>query len=292
MKNNDELYKKYYDVYKNDDDIGDKLNEAKKKKFDYRQFELFHKTDEKSKLDKETKKIFKEIENREKGVDKKKLIKYFIYEPTALVKQLKSQTIQDLRKSFDEIKQQKIELNKDERNSRNNKNENDRLNMILSVIRIYQLFEYKFLPREQPDESKLPKWVKVIKKRFDMIKNKVQDAKNNKLQARPNRGRLVTFHESNKLLHDIKHGQINHEEALKKMTNIRGDIKRFDNLNSYNQNQAQVLNTLFMVDEIFPGKLKTLKENNESNLQLFEKTSDKERKESDEQLGTTDMPGL
>ena len=64
------------------------------------------------------------------------------------------------------------------------------------------------MPGEQPDESKLPKWVKVIKKRFDVIKNKVQDAKNNKLQARPNRGRLATFNESNKLLHDIKHGQI------------------------------------------------------------------------------------
>ena len=63
-------------------------------------------------------------------------------------------------------------------------------------------------------------------------------------------------------------------------------------MNFYSENQAQVLNTLFMVDEIFPEKLKMLKENNESNLQLFEKKSDKERKESDEQLGTTDMPEL
>ena len=39
-----------------------------------------------------------------------------------------------------------IELDTDERNSTNNKNDNDRLNMILSVIdRIYQFFEYKFL---------------------------------------------------------------------------------------------------------------------------------------------------
>ena len=43
--------------------------------------------------------------------------------------------------------------------------------MILSVIdRIYQFFEYKFLPGEQPDESNLPKWVKVSKQRFDVIK--------------------------------------------------------------------------------------------------------------------------
>ena len=57
---------------------------------------------------------------------------------------------------MDEIKQQKIKLNEDERNSTNNKNESDRRNMILSVIdRIYQFFEYKFLTGEQSDELKL-----------------------------------------------------------------------------------------------------------------------------------------
>ena len=58
---------------------------------------------------------------------------------------------------MDETKQQKIKLNKYERNSTNNKNENDRLNMIMSVIDwIYQFFEYKFFSGEQSDESKLP----------------------------------------------------------------------------------------------------------------------------------------
>ena len=72
------------------------------------------------------------------------------------------QNTQDLRKSLDKIKQQKIKLNKDERNSTNNKNENDRVNMILSLIdRIYQFFEYKFFSAGQADELKLPKWVKV-----------------------------------------------------------------------------------------------------------------------------------
>ena len=59
------------------------------------------------------------------------------------------------------------------KNSTNNKNKNDRLITVVSVIdRIYQFFEYKFLLGEQSDELKLPKWVKVSKKRFDMIKNK------------------------------------------------------------------------------------------------------------------------
>ena len=82
---------------------------------------------------------------------------------------------------MDEIKQQEIKLNKDERNSTNNKNENGRLNMILSIIdRIYRFFEYKFFSGEQPDESKLPKWIKVSKQRFDAIKSKVKNAKKKK----------------------------------------------------------------------------------------------------------------
>ena len=65
---------------------------------------------------------------------------------------------------MNEIKEQKIELNKHERNSANNKNENGRLNMTLSVIdSIYQFFEYKFLPGEQTDELTLPTWVNVNK---------------------------------------------------------------------------------------------------------------------------------
>ena len=45
MKNVDELYEKYYNAYKNDYDNDDELKVAKKKKFDYMQFELFDKTD-------------------------------------------------------------------------------------------------------------------------------------------------------------------------------------------------------------------------------------------------------
>ena len=90
---------------------------------------MFDGTDKESKLDEETKNASKEIENREKGVDKNGFMKYFSYKPTELVNNSLSQNTQGLRKSLDEIKQQKIELNKNERNSRNN-----RLNTILSVI--------------------------------------------------------------------------------------------------------------------------------------------------------------
>ena len=97
MKNVDELYEKYYDAYKSDCDTDDVLNQAKKKEFDYRQFKLVDKTDKETKLDEETKNLFKEIENREKGVDKKGFIKYFNYESAALVNKLSGQNTQDLK---------------------------------------------------------------------------------------------------------------------------------------------------------------------------------------------------
>ena len=73
------------------------------------------------------------------------------------------------------------------------------------------------MPGEQSDELKLLKWVKVSKKRFDVIKNKVQNAKNNNLQARSNRSSLINFNESDKT---------EDEEARKRIKNIRGDIKK------------------------------------------------------------------
>ena len=52
IKNVDELYEKYYNAYKNDYD-NNELSEGKKKKFDYKQFEWFDKTDKKLPLDEE-----------------------------------------------------------------------------------------------------------------------------------------------------------------------------------------------------------------------------------------------
>ena len=55
MKNVDELFEKNYNAYKNDYDA-DQLYEAKKKKFNCKQLELFDITDKKSTLDEKTKK--------------------------------------------------------------------------------------------------------------------------------------------------------------------------------------------------------------------------------------------
>ena len=59
--------------------------------------------------------------------------------------------------------------------------------MILGVIdRIYQFFECNFFSGEQPDELKLPNWIKVSRQRFDAIKSRVENAKKKNIY-RPDR---------------------------------------------------------------------------------------------------------
>ena len=108
------------------------------------------------------------------------------------------------------------------------------------------------------DEA-LPDWVKVDKERFSKTKNEIQHAINKNLQARSNRGSPTCFDESYKLIQDIKHSKITHEEALKTITNIRNNIKRINDLNEFNSNQVKLLNALFMVDEHFAGEFKWYK---------------------------------
>ena len=64
MKNVEELYKNHYDAYKSDYDTDDELKEGKKKKFDYKQFELDDKISKESKLDEKTEEL--KLTKREK----------------------------------------------------------------------------------------------------------------------------------------------------------------------------------------------------------------------------------
>ena len=93
------------------------------------------------------------------------------------------------------------------------------------------------------------------KKRFPMIKNKVQNAKNNNLHAWPNQSSLINFNESNKLLQDVEHSKITDEEALKRIKNICGDIRKIINIGSLTSNQVRVAYILFMLNEIFTGEI-------------------------------------
>ena len=93
MKNVARLYGKCYSAYKSNYDTHGELNEAKKKKFGRKQFEFL---------------IFEEIKKRGKGVDKKGFIRYFNYEPSALVIELSNQNTQDLKKNLTKLNYKRL----------------------------------------------------------------------------------------------------------------------------------------------------------------------------------------
>ena len=101
--------------------------------------------------------------------------------------------------------------------------------------------------------------------------------KNNNLQARPNRGSLIKFDKSNKLLQDIEQSKMTHEEALKRINNICSVIKKIIDRENINLNQIRVINILFVVDEIFTGKIKNVEVNNDDILEVFEEKSERNK---------------
>ena len=75
----------------------------------------------------------------------------------------------------------------------------------------------------------------------------VQNARRNNLQARRQLSSLINFDESNRLIQDIAHDTITHEEALNKMADINNNFTKVTELKSFNQTQIKVANTYFMV---------------------------------------------
>ena len=130
--------------------------------------------------------------------------------------------------------------------------------------------------KKEPDASDktLPDWVKVDRKRFNLMKNQIQNAKKNNIQARPKRGRPFYFNKSYRLIQDIVQGKITYEEPLKTITSIRDDIARLYDLDDFNENQVKVVNALFMIDEIFTRELKWYKLTDKGYILLRSKNND------------------
>ena len=76
---------------------------------------------------------------------------------------------------------------------------------------------------------------------------------------------------------------------MKIIENIRSDINKLINMLSINLNQVNVINTLFMVNEIFTGESKSVRVNKEGNFEIFKEKLNKEKQESDEQPDITNM---
>ena len=122
--------------------------------------------------------------------------------------------------------------------------------MILSLIdRIYQFFEYKFLPDKESDELKLTKWVKVNKKRFNEILSEVAKAKSDGLETRVD-GRRITVDNRGRLLKDTASGKINNSEFKEEHNNIFDDVEAIVNKPIITRNQEKIAEILSLLGEI------------------------------------------
>ena len=196
---------------------------------------------------------------KKKIVDKEGFTKYFRYKPTALINKSLDQNTQDLRKSLDKIKQQKIKLNEDKRHNTNDKNKNNELNNMLSVIeRIYQFFEYKFLPSEQSHELKLPKWIKVNKRRFKEILSTVIKAKTEGLRVNID-GREITLDNTESLLKDFGNRILNWHEFKTRYNDIVNDVEAIVNKPIITRNQEKMAEFMSLL-KIIPNPEKSNKQ--------------------------------
>ena len=127
--------------------------------------------------------------------------------------------------------------------------------------------------------------------KFDLIK-KVENAKINNLHARSKGSKVININESNKLLYEIEYSQITYEEALKRIQNICSGINKYVSAQNVNLNQANVLNILFMVNEVFTGQSESVGVNEKGDFEIFKEKSDKEKQESSEQLDSRAMSEL
>ena len=170
---------------------------------------------------------------------------------------------------MNEIKQQKIKLNKDARNSTNNKNKYDELNNILSVIdRIDQFFEYKFLSGKQADESELPKWVNINKKIFNEMLSTVTRAKNQGLRTNVD-GREITLDNTESLLKDIGNRMLYWPEFKNRYNDIANDVEAVVNKSIITRNQEKMVKIMSLLKEI-PKPKKLNEEPNTTDMRELE----------------------
>ena len=195
MKNVEKFYEKYYDAYKSDYDANDELNETKKKKFDYTEFELVDKTCEESKLTalpkwlssknnfNEEIKLIEDIRADRNNVKSSSGDKKVFNDLNGLINDIKNKkttrksTIKKIKDIFSNLDQQ------------NQKESTVFQNKMIDVV--YYLFNSLGI-NSQPGRLMLTKWVKVSKERFNEILSTVTGAKNNRFKTNAD-GREITL---------------------------------------------------------------------------------------------------
>ena len=249
MENVDELYEKYYNANKNDFDNDDELSETKKKKFNYRQFELFNKTDKKLTLDEETKKdkdskltelpkAIKLIEdiradtNNDKSSSGSKKVFYNLDKLINDIKNKRKNAIEKIKNIFSDLDQQRQKESTVFRNK------------MIDVV--YYLFNSLGIS-SQPGRLRLSKWVKVSKEKFNEILSTVTNAKNKELRTNID-GKEITLDSTEKLLKDLGNEILLDEREFKNRYNdIAYDAEVIVNKSPLTRNQAKIIDIILLL---------------------------------------------
>ena len=106
-----------------------------------------------------------------------------------------------------------------------------------------------FFSGEQSDELKLPKWVKVNKKRFNEILSTVTKVKNDRLRINADR-RDITLDNTENLLKDLGNGILDGHEFKNRYNDIANDVKAIVNKSPLTRSQNKMLENLLLLKEI------------------------------------------
>ena len=122
--------------------------------------------------------------------------------------------------------------------------------MILSVIdRIYQFFEYKFLPCEQLYKINLPKWLNVSIKIFNEILSIITKAKNNGIEVNVD-GTEITLDNAERILKFIASGKIDRSEFKRECNNMVDDVKAILQKPMLKRSKKKMVEALSLLKEI------------------------------------------
>ena len=131
---------------------------------------------------------------------------------------------------------------------------------------------------EDETDQELSPWIKVIKSRFNEIRDVITRANESKLMTRLEK-KNVTLKDAEKLLKDVISGKINKREAKKMYNNIADDVNKLNKLKP-TESRKKILPIFKQLEEIF------------TESKVAEEVDDEKDDEADEQPDTTDMPEL
>ena len=231
-----------------------------KKKIDYKQFELFNKTDKKLILDGEIK---KDEESKLTAMPKWLHSKNDFKKAIQLIEDIRADTnnvksnsgdkkvFNNLDKLINDIRKRKCTIEKVKNivfdlGQQRQKARTIFQNKMIDVV--YYLFNSLRIS-SQPGRLMLPKWVKVSEERFNEILSTVTKAKNEGLKTNVD-GREITLDNTENLLKDLGNGILDGHEFKNRYNDIANDVKAIVNKSPLTRSQNKMLENLLLLKEI------------------------------------------